>query len=631
MDCPDVCGLTALAHAGTVRLFGNADHQITRGYICAKTRRFYERLAASPTRIKTPKLKTSAGFRDISWDEAFEIMTRRLNTARDAGKPEEIAYINGTGSIGVLKLVTGGFFRRFGATVLSADLCSPCARAAQAHSFGIRTCHDPRDVLNSGSVWLWGRNIHVTNSHFVPIISEARKQGTKLYVIDPRKTAAADTADRFFQVRPDGDWALVAGMIRILIEQENYDKTFCSQKTANFDEFRKAVFGLELSSLAVVAGIPEDEIREAARLFIANPPTSIWFGWGIQHGPNAYEAVRLLDALGAITGNAGVSGGGVNHGHGEYDYFNTSIVEHEPRRSITSVELGRALEGKLNPPIKAAFVFTANPAASWPDLARVRKGFESLDLLVVADREMTETARRAHLVLPTTCFLEENDLAGSYFHNWVGRVNRIIDPPAKAKSDLEIVSTLASKLGIEMVCGDNPEDWIRKFLAGSEKYGITADGLDAGAMEASTSQLIPFSDGRFPTPSGRFEFIASMPKVEIPGSSPVLLTTHSALYANTTGRTADYEGVARAMLSPADAAGLGLSEGDRAVLESGTGGIEVEISLAESIRPGIIHIQLGGPAAGNEGINILTDGTETTEGHGPVYNAIPVRIRRPEK
>jgi anaerobic selenocysteine-containing dehydrogenase len=627
MDCPDTCSILALQNGNTARLYGDGDNPITRGYLCAKMRKFPERLAGSPTRLKSPRFRTSNGWEDISWEKAFDLITGRMKAARDAGRTEEIILIHGSGSHGVLKRITEYFFRRFGATALSTDLCSPAARAAQALSFGYRPCHDPRDVLNAGTIWMWGRNPHVTNSHFIPIISEARKKGTRFVVVDVQKTASANVADRFFQVRPDGDWAMIAGMIRVLIEEGLYDSRFCDEKTHNFDEFKKIILALDPVELARTCGLTNNEIADAAKLFMEKPPTSLWFGWGLQHGKNACENVRMADALGAVSGNIGIVGGGVNHGQDEHEYFNTSIIECEAKRSIASVELGGALNGSLEPPLRAGFVFGANPAASWPDLDAVRKGLEALDFLVVVDREMTETAKRATLVLPTTCFLEENDLMGSYFHNWVGRINQVIPQPENVKSDLEIVSELAARLEIELE-GD-PEKWIAKFLDGSGKHGITAKALQTGPVEANDSQVIPLADGIFPTPSGKFEFPAELPKPdETEKHELMLVTDHSSKWINTAGREDDYEGNVKARISPAEAVGLGISDGDRILIESNHGSIEAEISVAERIGEGIINIQTGGAAAGFHGVNLLTNGKQTTAGQGPVFNAITVRVRR---
>lgn len=188
-DCPNTCGLIATVTNGRLTgLRGDPDHPLTRGAACGKTSRYIERVY-SPERITRPMIRKNGAWRQVSWDEALDLVAETMLRIRAESGPEAILHYQGYGERTALKLLNRYFFNLFGGvTTMTGSLCGGAGQGAQNLDFGRRISHDPLDHLNSRSMVLWARNPASTNISLVPMVHKVRKRGGRVLVVDPVAT-----------------------------------------------------------------------------------------------------------------------------------------------------------------------------------------------------------------------------------------------------------------------------------------------------------------------------------------------------------------------------------------------------------------------------------------------------------
>ena len=223
-DCPDACGIVATIEDGKiVHLAGDPDHPVTRGFLCQRTSRFLDR-QYDPRRLTTPLRRQGDSFQPVSWNEAHDDIAAGLLAIRAESGPASILAYRCGGSMGILKGVIDYFFERVGpVTCKSGDVCTGAGDAAQLTDFGDEDSHDLFDLRHSRAVILWGKNLHVSNVHLIPVLLEARARGATLVSVDPVFHKTAALCDLFVQPRPGGDIALALGVARRMIEAGSTD------------------------------------------------------------------------------------------------------------------------------------------------------------------------------------------------------------------------------------------------------------------------------------------------------------------------------------------------------------------------------------------------------------------------
>jgi len=221
-DCPDACGIVAtVARTASgervVKLAGDPDHPVTRGFLCWRTNHFLD-LQYGPERLTTPLMRGPDGVqRPVSWDEALDFAARRLVEIRAESGPAAILHYRSGGSLGMLKAVSDAFFQAFGpVTVKRGDICSGAGEAAQQADFGECESNDLFDLVNARQILVWGKNVVVSSPHTVPVLKEARARGAGLCLVDPVHHKTAALCDRCWQPRPGGDLALALAVARRL-------------------------------------------------------------------------------------------------------------------------------------------------------------------------------------------------------------------------------------------------------------------------------------------------------------------------------------------------------------------------------------------------------------------------------
>ena len=643
-DCPDVCGIVATVEGGRVtRLRGDPEHPITRGFLCHRTSHFLE-TQYDPARLTTPlwRARLDDEFQPISWDEALTRAAESLLRIRAESGPAAIFHYRSGGSLGLLKHLSDYFFERFGpVTQKRGDICSGAGDAAQLLDFGEEDSRDLSELKDAKHILLWGKNVFVSSPHLIPLLNEARRRGTTLALIDPVHHKTASICDLVAQPRPGGDFAFAMAVGRRLFELGLTDPeaaTYCD----HLAELRALCFSRSLEAWREEADAPLEAIDALARR-LGDGPTTVFIGWGMGRRQNGGGIVRALDALVAITGNLGVPGGGASFYFKRRGAFDLSFIGRAaPPRTVCEPRFGAEVLGMSDPPIRAVWITAGNPVAMLPESRTIERALRTRELVVVVDAFLTDTARCAHLVLPTTTLLEADDLLGSYGHAFIGAAVPVVPPPEGVKSDLEIVQALAERVGLASDLAGDARAWKERMLAKVAPYGVTPERLAQGAVPNPLAPKALFEGRVFPTPSGKVNLIYEMPTRGAPRVTeehPLLLTALSTERSQSSqwarGRSTPREGasaeerLAVATVHPDAAAKAGLCDGEEAVVEGGLGSLRVHVRCDARQRRDVLLLPKGGHLRDGRCANALIPARTTDLGEGGALHDEPVRLRRP--
>src|SRR5579871_1214518 len=247
LDCPDCCSLLINVEEGRgSKLRGDPAHPITRGFLCGKVAQYLER-EYSPGRLLYPQRRTGAKgegrFERISWDEALDTIARRFQEIAARSGAEAILPYSYAGTMGLLNFggMASRFFHRLGASRLDRTICSTAGMAGMTEALGVRYCTEPEQFKHARLILAWGANILGTNVHLWPFIMEARRNGARLYTIDPRRNRTGAASDRHYFIHPGSDTALALAMMHVIIGENLYDADYVERYTAGFPELRGRV------------------------------------------------------------------------------------------------------------------------------------------------------------------------------------------------------------------------------------------------------------------------------------------------------------------------------------------------------------------------------------------------------
>ncbi len=627
-DCPDSCGIVATVEDGRVtKLAGDPEHPVTRGFLCQRTNRFLD-LQYSPERLTAPLMRKNGELVEVGWDEALDHAATELVRIRAESGPAAILDYRSGGSLGLLKSVTSYFFSLFGpVTVKRGDICNGAGEAAQVLDFGVSDSGSLLSLDQAKSILLWGKNVVVSSPHLVPILKRARARGAKLTLVDPVFHKTASLCDGFIQPRPGGDFALAMGVARILFERGWIDadaESYCDHLPA----FRALAMSRALGEWCTDADVTAGEAAALAESLGPGSPCTILVGWGMGRRDNGGAIVRALDALTAVSGNLGVEGGGVSF------YFQRRGAFDLPRgrpppRTLCEPRLGPEILAASDPPIRAVWITAGNPVAMLPESRTTAEALATRELVVVVDSFLTDTARSAHLVLPTTTLLEADDLIGAYGHQMIGVSRPVVAPPPGVKSDLEIIQALAQRVGLGAELAGDARSWKRRMVSGKlASRGITLEQLEAGPIDNPLARQVLFAGRRFPTKSGRVNLIHETPPPSPPRPAdfPLLLTSLSTLRSQSSQWFEPPQAPLTLTVHPDAAAGQ--AEGDVCFVESALGRLEVKLHFDARQRRDVALLPKGGHLHRGTAANALTRARLTDIGEGGALYEEPVRLVR---
>ena len=652
LDCPDGCSLEATVQDGrVVSIDGSHVNPVTDGYICAKVRRFPERVYG-PDRLTYPAIrkgpKGAASFERVTWDEALAAIAGRLIDARDTWGGESILPYSYGGSNGLLTQDTSDatLFRRLGASRLARTVCAAPTGAANLSMYGKMPSVTYKDFPDARLIIVWGANPSSSGVHLVPHIREAQRRGATLVVVDPRTTPLARQADIHLAVRPGTDLPVALAIHRYLFEEGHADQAFLQAHARGAERLRERAREWTFERAAAEADVPVDVLRRVADLYATTRPALVRCGYGPERNRNGGSASLAILALPAVGGKFGERGGGyMMSNSASWGITNTWIGASEPATRIINMNrLGRALL-EADPPIGILFVYNSNPAVTTPDQRRVLRGLEREDLFtIVFDQVMTDTARYADVLLPNTTFLEGYDLVKSYGPWTMGLGRPVIEPIGESRCNADVFGALLELTGLGEE--NDPHGELEEMLdVLSRLPGTTGDEVrDCGAA-------IPPFDGRpiqfrdvFPRTADRKidlypDVLANESAAGLyvyqpdPGTQEYPLALISPASDRTISSTLAEipRPEVRLLMHPDDAAARGIKDGDGVRVFNALGDVRCNAGIGTWIRRGTVSLPKGlwrkHTANGYTGTSLVPD-TLTDVAGGACFNDARVQVER---
>jgi len=724
-DCPDACGVLITVEEGrATKIQGDPEHPVTRGFLCAKVAKYLDRVY-SPDRVLYPMRRVGpkgpvAGQRScaphdrvrdpvphnqnphtdpdpqiwqrISWDEALDEIATRLRAVTSEFGSEAILPYSFGGTLGALNgaSMDRRFFHRLGASQLDRAICSAAGEAGLESVLGVKLGTEPEQFANSKYIIAWASNIHANNVHLWPFITEARRKGAKLVVIDPYRTRTAACADWYLPINPGTDAALALGMMHVIIGENLHDADYVSKYTLGFEQLREKVKEYPPERVAQWTGIAATDIRKLAREYAMVRPSVIRLNYGVQRSEGGGMATRSIVMLPCVIGSWKEIGGGLQMSTSGAAAFNTKPLKRtdlmqaalgREARTINMVELGRVLNTLNDPPVKALFVYNSNPAAVAPRHNEVVRGLLRPDLFtVVHEQFFTDTTDYADIVLPATTFFEHKDLQKAYGHYYVQVSNQAIAPLGECRPNVELFRALAERMGFEDACFRETVNEMIDLALGSDDpwfEGITRERLEVGQVRMNfggqdsdqdaadlrfprpgqrsgptqTQPFLPFAQGGFRTPSGKAELYSEVVKAlgldpvadftpptesrhgKQPGALPLeLLARKSDNFLNSTfsnvASVREMEESGLLEISSPDALARGIADGDRVRVFNHRGDILLKARVDGKVQPGVVSASLNWAkmTPGFQSINALTSEKLADMGNSATFYSVLVEV-----
>jgi len=606
LDCPDSCSLEATVEDGRLIALDaapNGANPNTDGWICAKVKHTPQ-LLHGRDRLTTPKRragrKGSGDFVEITWEDALDEFAHRVGMAVDShGWASVVPYLYSSsagnlGRAGLSPLV----WEYLGAARTDITICAATVGEAWDRTYGTMPSADPQDLQYSELIVVWGANPNVSHPHLAPVIEQRRRAGTKVIVVDPRRTPIAARADLHLAVRPGTDGVLAMAIAALLQRNGHVDRAFVDRWVDGADEYLAACQEWTVARAAEVCDIDAIDIERFAEMYGTIRPAMLRVGWGQERNRNGGSASRAVFALPALAGQFGVAGcgvfGSISGGVGyEEEAIRLGIVGDVPvpeRRPINMNRLGRILTDDEGGRVEVLFVQGSNPAATCPEQSIVLHGLARDDLFtVVHDLTMTDTARFADLVLPATSQFEVDEVVGSYGSFVMQEAPAVIPRVGESRTNDEVSVGVGIRLGLDRHQWDPSPQRIRRMALGGRVLpfvkrptGGTVQFRDVDP--GGRVQLLCEADGVDPLPAYR---AIDRPDLPITLITPATSRTTSSMFGNIAPATADVH------LHPDDAAARGLATGDRAQITDGRYTIEAVVSVDTTLRPGLATMPKG--------------------------------------
>jgi anaerobic selenocysteine-containing dehydrogenase len=662
-ECHSRCGvLLETKNNKLMGIKGDKTHPFSRGYVCPKGRACME-IIYHKERITHPLVKNGSTFQKTSWDHALDIISENLFENREKYGAESLVF--GTGTTRGTAPYLNHFLTLFGSPNLMAPSNysgAPLAMGSIVTSgFGMS---DP-DYQHSKCILLWAHNPEASwPGLYMHQINQALKANAKLIVIDPRGTHLARKADHWLQIRPGTDVALVLGFINIIIEKELYDKNFVEKYTQGFDQLKNHVAEFTPEKCSQITWIDKKDIENAAVAFAISGPAAIGPGMGgVCQANDAFDLVRGLTILSAITGNLDIRGGNINcspptrgrscYGSNFNPSLNLSSEQAQKKLGIDQFPLMAFIPVPSPPetvwpaileekpyPVKAMGLFASNAMCAYANSTHVKQALSALDFLFCVDLFHTPTTEMADVILPPAHWTERDDVEDLLMKNHVFCQIKAVEPIDQCRDEKLILIDLARKLGLK-------EYW--KTILETLDYRLEYLKISFEEFKQKSPISTPIEYQKyiknrgFRTFSKKVELFSDnlkalglnpLPIFREPAKSPVstpdmykeynlILTTggRNIVYYHSSHRniaslhkkSPDPE----LQIHPKTAAKLGLMDGEWAYLVSPGGKVKIKIKFFKYIHQKVVHAPHGywyGVKKGWEKINInmITDNSMET-------------------
>ncbi|MGH3735610.1 MAG: molybdopterin-containing oxidoreductase family protein [Micromonosporaceae bacterium] len=665
LDCPDTCTwLLTVEDGRAVGLRGDPEHPFTQGALCGKVNRYLDavngddRLTYPLLRVG-PKRAGPDAFRRASWDEALSTVAAGLRASIERHGPASVLPYYFAGTMGHVQGYSMGprLFAYLGASRLRTTICTAAASAALRSLYGGNVGFEPESIVDAKLIVLWGANLLSTNLHQWPFVAEARERGAYVVAVDPLRTDTAARCDEHVAPLPGTDAALALGLMRHVVNAGDVDREWLAAYTTGWPELEARLAEWPVERAAEVCGLDPAVVRALGQRIATSRPTAIRVGLGLQRHYGAAQAIRSICALPLVTGDFRYPGGGalcMTSGHHQLSGAHPAGMPAPPARSINMSRLAAVLTGEADPPVTSLVVFDANPAATAPDQARLRRGLLRDDLFVtVLEQRWTDTCDYADVVLPATMQPEHLDIVTGYGHHYTGLNLPAVAPPGEALPNAEIFRRIAATMGLDHpALRDSDEELARQRLAGGS---VSFEELRERGYARTTGVAVgsaPYAEGGFPTSDGRARLydpaLASWGVDPLVGYTPpvegasaelaerfplVLLAPAGRFFMNSTFASLPWHakkmGPPRIHLHPVDAAAYGLTAGDQVRVHNERGEFRAAVAVDEATRPGVAFTYKAYWARlspGGATVNAVTAVRDTDLGGGPTFHDTRVAV-----
>ncbi|NNL79767.1 MAG: formate dehydrogenase subunit alpha [Flavobacteriaceae bacterium] len=642
------------------------DAEVNQGHTCLKGRfafKFYDH----PERLDSPMIKRNGDFEKVSWEEAYDYITSKFQYYKEEFGPDSLAGVSSSRCTNEENYLMQKFFR----AVIQTNNIDGCARVCHSptalgmqRTFGTGAATNSiEDLKHTNCIMVIGAN--PTDAHPVTgakLKQFAMKNDNVTIVIDPRRTELARYADHHLALRPGTNVAVLNMMMYYIITEGLADEDFIRNRTEGFEDYKNKLLAIDLDQMEQVSGVDKNQVREAAIAYASAPNAMSFHGLGVtEHSQGTFTVMQIAD-LALLTGNIGRKGVGVNplrgqnnvqgsadmgvqphQGAGYLDVTNPEVIKRYNEfygvdvPSHVGFKIPEMFEAGLDGDLKAIWIIGEDVVQTDPNTQKVIKALNSIDLVVVQELFMTETAKYADVILPGSSFLEKS---GTFTNGErrVQAVRQVVEPIPGTKPDGQIIVDIMNRMGYAQP-DYTPDGMLEEisqivpFFAGIKWERLGKNGLQWPVKPDGTDTKILHST-EFKRGKGYFEFnpwAETEELNEFAKDYPYILTTNRELEHYNCGamtrRTANEKilGADYLMINPEDAEQNLINNGDYVCLESPRGKVDVMARITDEVKPGILSTTFHFPEIM---VNNITSDIHDSEAKCPEYKVVAVRIRR---